>query len=231
LVIHLVTIDVTTPGLSVVVTPPDPIDGHMLRAKTTTAFMKESGCQVAMNGSYFMLLKHGWGREFPMRGDPLDVLGLAASRGITYSPSLAHYETLFISKTNQLSLKTPIGGIYNAISGGEILVEAGRNVSHDPRAPNAISAAGLSEDRSKLILLVIDGKQPGYSEGASLAEAADILIKHGAADAVLFDGGGSSALSVARPGESPTLLNTPMNLGIVGLERPVGNHLGIAIGP
>jgi hypothetical protein len=229
MVIHVVTIDLTRHGVSFAVDPPDLAEGHMLRAKTTSQFLVENGCQVAINGGFFKLLKRGWGAEFPMTGDPVDVVSLAAFKGKIYSPPLRYYDTLFISAKNELSFGKPIGPIFNAVSGSQIIVENGQNIAHPGPPINPMTGAGLDQARTRLILVVVDGKQPGYSEGATPFELATLLAQHGATDGMFFDGGGSSTLAVQGADGKPWLLNTPMNMGIVGLERPVGNHFGVRI--
>ena len=57
---------------------------------------------------------------------------------------------------------------------------------------NPRSALGFSDD--KLFLIVVDGRQYGYSIGMTLYEMADFLRDLGAKHAINFDGGGSSAL-------------------------------------
>jgi len=229
LVIHVVTIDLTTPGLGFVVTPMEPYQGHMLRAKTTSAFLRQTGCQIAINGGYFRLFKTGWGKEFPMTGDPVDPIGLGAARGQAYSVKTA-FSTLYISETNQISMRQPIGPIYNAITGSLVIVEAGQSLRRQRGGPaSAETALGLNKDHSRMILLVVDGKQPGYSEGVDSSELADLLIEYGVEDGMYFDGGGSSTLVVQGPDGQPNVLNVPCNLGLVGLERPVATHLGVFI--
>jgi hypothetical protein len=57
------------------------------------------------------------------------------------------------------------------------------------------TAMGYTAD-SKLIFLVIEGRFPGKSEGASLIEEATILRDLGSVEALNLDGGGSSCLLV-----------------------------------
>ena len=56
------------------------------------------------------------------------------------------------------------------------------------------TAIGTSADGRWLYILVVDGRQPEWSLGASMRDLADILKAAGAADAVNMDGGGSSTL-------------------------------------
>ena len=87
------------------------------------------------------------------------------------------------------------------------------------------TAFGLSRDRKTLVILVVDGRQPGYSEGATRADLADILLREGCADAVNMDGGGSTSLVIYdRTNNRPLMLNhhangyvrkTALNLGLI----------------
>lgn len=86
------------------------------------------------------------------------------------------------------------------------------------------TAFGLTADRKTLVLLAVDGRQPGYSLGASYADLADILRREGCTDAINMDGGGSTSLVVFdRASGRPLMLNhhadasirkTALNLGI-----------------
>lgn len=48
----------------------------------------------------------------------------------------------------------------------------------------------------RLLLAVVDGRQPGYSVGVSLTQLADLLLEFGAVEAINLDGGGSTAMVV-----------------------------------
>lgn len=58
------------------------------------------------------------------------------------------------------------------------------------------SAVGISRDSTKVIIAAIDGRQPEFSIGATLAETADIMKVLGAWNAVNLDGGGSTTLVI-----------------------------------
>jgi len=86
------------------------------------------------------------------------------------------------------------------------------------------TAFGLTADRKTLVILAVDGRQPGYSLGATRADLAEILLREGCTDAVNMDGGGSTSLVVFdRASGRPVMLNhhaagyvrkTAVNLGI-----------------
>lgn len=58
------------------------------------------------------------------------------------------------------------------------------------------SAVGFNRDSTKVIIAAIDGRQPEFSIGATLAETADIMKVLGAWNAVNLDGGGSTTLVI-----------------------------------
>ncbi|MGH3441253.1 MAG: phosphodiester glycosidase family protein [Nitriliruptorales bacterium] len=63
----------------------------------------------------------------------------------------------------------------------------------DGRHPR--TALGFTSE-GEAILVVVDGRQPGYSAGMSIAETTALLRAFGATDAVMLDGGGSSHMVV-----------------------------------
>ena len=106
-----------------------------------------------------------------------------------------------LSPTKWQRVSEGIGGNIRLLRNGKIepeLVEfhqsGGRsNYRHRNGARlNPRSALGFSDD--KLFLIVVDGRQYGYSIGMTLYEMADFLRALGAKHAINFDGGGSSAL-------------------------------------
>jgi exopolysaccharide biosynthesis protein len=72
------------------------------------------------------------------------------------------------------------------------------------------TAVGVCPD-GKFIILVVDGRIPAHSNGATLYDLALFFKKLGATEALNLDGGGSSTFLV-RKGEEFELLNTPADL-------------------
>ena len=56
------------------------------------------------------------------------------------------------------------------------------------------SVVGQTDDK-RTLLLVIDGRQVGYSLGATVGDCSDIMIKYGAYNALNLDGGSSSSMT------------------------------------
>ena len=236
IVAHLVTVELSTPGLQFLVTPGDPGRKLPLDARTTSGFAREFRVQLAINGDFF----YPWRSNslidyYPAVGDPVRTEGRAVSRGVDYSrPGAERFPTLFFTADNQVSFKRPRGQIYNAVSGMRMLVHGGvippLSREKDPTG-HPRTAVGLDRPRRRLFLAVIDGRQPNYSDGVSQTELAGMMVRWGCYDALNLDGGGSSTLVMVGKLGEPEVLNCPIDNRIPGRERPVGNHLGIIVEP
>jgi exopolysaccharide biosynthesis protein len=88
------------------------------------------------------------------------------------------------------------------------------------------TAAAVDETGTKLWLVVVDGRQPGYSEGVTLAELAELMVALGAETGLNLDGGGSTTLVMAGP-FGPKTLNAPIHTRLPMRQRPIANHLGV----
>lgn len=91
-------------------------------------------------------------------------------------------------------------GVVDSIGGSPVLVRDGKRfVGNDgssfvagrhPRTIVGWTAAG------DVLMVTVDGRQPGTSVGMSLPDAADLMIQLGAVEAINLDGGGSSTFVV-----------------------------------
>jgi hypothetical protein len=232
MVVHVLTVNLRAPGIRFLVTPGSPKAEHPLAARTTSQFLSEFHLQAAINGDGFTPWHSNTILDYyPHQGDPVTPIGMAASQGVIYSQPTDAEPTLYIGRDNRARFNNPIGGIYNAISGNTMLVEDGKANSLPDELPQPRTAIGLDQKMRQVIIVVVDGRQPGYSEGATLAEMADLLIEFGAYSGMNLDGGGSSTLVVEGPNGKPEALNRPIDLGIPNRERAIGNQLGIFANP
>lgn len=226
MVIHLIQIDLRTKGLDFLVTPGNPSRDLPLDARTTSQFLAEFGVQLAINGDGFTPWSNNPLSPYPQPGDPVDPLGLAISNGTPYSQPRDTVPTLYITPGGKLTLNDPPANIAFALSGLAMLVQNGQSLPDLDSKPDPRTALGLNRAGRILTLLLVDGRQPGYSEGATLAEMAALLLENGVHDGMNLDGGGSTTL-VMQGADSPLILNSPIDSNIPGRERPVANHLGI----
>lgn len=111
------------------------------------------------------------------------------------------------------------------LGGGPRLLRGGRPAaSSDPGIYNAgfadtrhpRTAVGLRSD-GRILLVTVDGRQPGISVGMTIAELTALLAELGAAEAINMDGGGSTTVVA-----SGRVVNSPSDP--TG-ERPVGDAL------
>jgi hypothetical protein len=227
MVAHIVVVDLQTPGIGFLVTPGDPADALPLKASTTSQFARSMGVQIAINGDIFSPWHaNGPFDYFPHIGDRVAPAGYAMSEGIAYGHGSG--PTIYFSKTGEASFTLGDITVYNAISGINMIIQGGKIVEgldNSYAAPR--TAIGLGESGKQLFLFVADGRQPFYSQGATLYEMAQLLISYGAKDAMNMDGGGSSTLVMRNSLGIVQVVNSPIQTGIPGRERPVGNHLGI----
>ena len=124
-------------------------------------------------------------------------------------------------------------GVWNTLSFGPALVEDGEVVAgiddvevdtnvgnHSIQGVQPRTAVGVV-DENHLVLVVVDGRQEGYSRGVTMTGLAEILQGLGATTAYNIDGGGSSTLYF--DGE---VVNSPSQ----GRERGTSDVLYVADG-
>jgi hypothetical protein len=227
MIAHIITIDTNVKTISFLVTPADKGETLPLKARTTSQFLREFNVQIAVNGDGFTpWYSYTPFYYYPHSGQRVKPNGIAASKGMIYSDRKKS-PTLYISKNNQLSFHRP-DNVYNAISGDRMLVRNGKPVKGlDDITPAPRTAIGVDDTGRKLIIIVVDGRQPFYSAGATLQELANYLVFYGAETAMNLDGGGSSTLVFEGILGTANVVNSPIHTRIPGRERPVGNHLGI----
>jgi hypothetical protein len=223
-----VRIDLHDRAINFLVTPSNGKQPLDVNARTTSDFLTEFKCQVAINASFF-------GPLATRPGDPQDISGLSVSRGDRYSPPGTKYAALLIGRDRRgwiASAPVDSRKAYNAVAGDTTLLANGKySLPADDQRPITItphprSTAGVSRDGRYLILMTIDGRQPGYSAGATKPETAEWLKRLGAWNAINLDGGGSTALVIEGADGNPITLNHPCGPP-VGTQRRVANHLGV----
>lgn len=103
------------------------------------------------------------------------------------------------------------------VGGDRKILENGEVLETDWAELHPRTAIGYSADRSKVYMLVVDGRQGGYSDGATTKQMADMMKFAGAANAMNLDGGGSSGMYIEKYGQ----VNSPSD----GHERAVSNGI------
>jgi hypothetical protein len=114
--------------------------------------------------------------------------------------------------------------VVDAIGGGPVIVRDREPVYQAledftrsqvfPRDPR--TGVGQLED-GRIVMVVVDGRQPGYSTGLTTFELAQTLVRLGAVTGTAMDSGGSTTMAF-----NGKLLNRPSD---AGAERPVADSL------
>lgn len=242
-VVHMAAVDLNDPRVRFQTSPAGGGDTHEFTAMTTSAFAKSLNAVIAVNAGYFEPFDSGThgSPAYPQPGDPVNVMGLHIVDGETVSDDTIRtprfrlrVDGAFCATWNAARIVAgtcPVG-TEAGIGAGPLLMVDGQTppfAKFDERfalkrAPRTVLA--LNADRSTLWLIVVDGRQPGYSEGMNLPELADLLRSLGATDALNLDGGGSAVLV----GPDGQLLSRPIQERIPGKERTVANHIAIVVG-
>lgn len=164
------------------------VDGHLKSDGTTkmrvvTAPVKNSGnMNIPENG--FVLSGTGF------TADIIAKMQLGEEFEVT--------PTIYFDNVVKTGITEMSGGCPMILQAGKILETQGLLDHLSNREPR--TAIGYNTDARKVILLVVDGRQPGVSVGVPSKDLAAILQNLGCTDALNFDGGGSSTLWVKEEG-------------------------------
>lgn len=242
-VMHIARVDLGEPSISFL-TSPRGVNEPAFGGSTTSEFLVKHDLQLAINGDFFLpWWSDGPGDFYPKTGYPVDVLGASVSNGVKHGWEVVPYSALVVGRDRTLSIvevkdrKTPLPDCVQAISGKTLLVaegkvtEAARANSEAAKSRHPRTAVALDALGRTLMLVVVDGRQPGYSEGASLAELAELLVEHGAYRAINLDGGGSSTMVSDDDHGGYRTLNIPIHTRIPWRQRTVANHFGVYAKP
>jgi len=219
---HIVLVDLSTPGLRFKLTPPGGTR-ETLR-QTTLAFLEQEHAQLAMNAHFFL--------PFPSTDPNADLIGLAATEGTVYSTCeqpeqsyaiVTNAPAINIDRENHASIvhcEDGTAGLWNTLAGSAQIVTKGvvtvpvyRDATHPDgqltqnadysnqrswyELPRARTAIGLTADAGTLVLFAMDAGRNGETSGMTVSEVANLLVKDYAVyNALNLDGGGSTSLVI-----------------------------------
>ena len=184
-------------------------DNKGSRGKLILDYLEDENAIIGINANGFL--------DYEGKGRGGEIIGYSVSNGKSWgSGSFNNYTTIGFNNENQLVVgKITNPEDYNIrdaaqfrpalIVNGEVLVTGSSGWGIQPRTIVAQREDGV------VMFLVVDGRQPGYSVGITMGEAAEILYQYGAVNAAACDGGSSSVL--AYDGEIINSPSTPMETG------------------
>jgi exopolysaccharide biosynthesis protein len=156
-------------------------------------------------------------------------VGPAMTDGKTWS-TCTNARPCFVVRTNQTvaieMLARPAVDDWEVIGGNVILVKDGVAVVQTNQARHPRTVVGFDAAKTKLVIMVVDGRKPGVAIGMNYDELATEMLHLGCNDAVNLDGGGSSMMAVRDVSTGRMkILNGPTD----GHERAVADVLGISV--
>lgn len=245
--LHVVTVDLSDPAVSLVVRraggDPDGAGPWQTTLMRTSEVAARENLDVAVNGDFFATreARQVGGHKLPyLAGSWARVMGYGTSDGVAWSkPAKGFRPVLAVSPGNRLTIAAraihvPRDAV-QMVSGSEVIVFNGRPfgaAAGDELAPR--TAAGVDKAGKRLVLLVVDGRRPGYSEGMSIRKLAEEMVRLGCWSAINLDGGGSSTLVTRDPETGDRAVRNRPSDGndlpvALSIERPVANVLGVRI--
>jgi exopolysaccharide biosynthesis protein len=210
--IYVVDVDTSAASFEFGVAVPD-------SRMATSEIAREEGVLAAVNGTFFNMTE-GYNVHYVRVDDSLIAVTDEGEFGIR--------ATGVFTATGEAADILPWGperedagavAAEDAIVSGPLLIDDGEdmpldsinfNAKRHPRTMVGITGNG------HLLLVVVDGRQPGYAEGMSLFELRALAHNLGCIDALNLDGGGSTTLVISGEG-SNGVVNRPSGK----VQRPV----------
>jgi len=119
------------------------------------------------------------------------------------------------------NLKYAISGNTRLIKDKQVAADEIAKIA-DGKSRHPRTAIGIKD--GSVVMVTVDGRQNGYSDGMTLSEFANFLLNQGIENALNLDGGGSTSMIVRTQGNyGPILVNSPSD----GRERNISNSIQI----
>lgn len=230
--VHVLRIDSQSPGISFVTT--GRCENYKANEtetdrRTVPDFLMENDLEAAVNANFYTPFNH---LTRISRG-PSNPSGLVVSDGVLVSPTQNGFASFIQNRGDGLFYirkvepDAPLDGIQLAVSGNRILMEGGKRVDSPDSARHPRTAVGVSQDRKTVYFVVVDGRQAGFSIGATYNDLGAIFERLGAYEALNLDGGGSTTMVIRDAADRPKVLNRPVGLGPINTLRHNANSIGI----
>jgi len=217
--IHAVVVDLSVAGVKLQST------ASSQRGRTVSSYARLVGAQVAINADFFNWngyktsgLAVGNGVQWPDTNDSR-TYGTFAFDTTPLAPRVELQPPEHVMQPAAW-MKGVVSGRPRVLAAGQVLSSSVSVCANNVRHPR--TAIGLSADKKKLFLVVVDGRS-SVAVGMTCSEVGALLKSLGAAEGMNLDGGGSSAMYLQGFGT----VNRPSD----GQERVVGNHLAVFAKP
>lgn len=144
-------------------------------------------------------------------GQPVDILGLAACGGRVRSAPGSGETSVWAGPRGELKLGDIAAGeqAVEGVAGFQKILDQAVVVAPESNAVHPRTAVGADRAGRVVWLVVVDGRQPDYSEGMTLQELGAILRDLGCWTATNLDGGGSSIMGIVGDDGQMKIVNSP----------------------
>ena len=237
-ILHIITIDLQNPSLSLRVVPSNDPPKDAGRWQTTllpvAAVADREKFVAAVNGDFFESETAKTDDLSALAGARVSggaaggAMGSAVTDGRVWASDEERRVALLVDVGGRVRMERvgrPPTGVWQMVAGSGFLVEAGKVIPPAGGERNALTAVGMDRDGTTLMLVVSDGL---WMQGERDDDARVRRGPGGAGcyNAINLDGGGSSTAVIRDPADGRTrVVNHPTD----GKPRPVAQVLGVSV--
>jgi hypothetical protein len=214
--IHVLRCDLHAPGFELAVAVGEDTDGDGPIEATLTpprALARDARLVAAVNANPWRMIPPTTdGVPTPyLAGLGCDVSGWAVRDGEQRSAPQSGHWNVWLEGTQQVRMgeQPETSAVHQAVAGFRGLIRRGQILPGPSQVLHPRTAAGTDREGRWLLLVVVDGRQPEYSEGMSERELAELMAELGCYEAVNLDGGGSSSMLLEDEQGQLRLQNRP----------------------
>ena len=163
-------------------------------------------------------------------GQAVDITGLAITQGCVRSPAQKNLVSVWADMLGHMHIgnaptnpppREGVAGWGQIVSNGAVIARLAKAPTNGKLNP--VTGLGVDRTGETLWLVVVDGRQTGFSEGLTHYELACLLCDLGCWDGALMDGGGSSIMGLTGTDGRLRVVNSPSDrsLGLFHKIRPL----------
>ena len=222
---HILRVDLKNPNIKPsIIVAKDPDGSGPAEAELTNPFKlankKEVLAFINTNPWDSFPNKEGKRNRNWFEGQPVDIDGLAISGGKIRSNTQPRESSIWLNNEGQLILggKPENEKVQEAMNGFQLITKEGNIIVSPDNSIHPRTAIGTNKNGTLIWLVVVDGRQKGYSEGMNLYELASLMADLGCWNATNMDGGGSSIMGMVGANGKIKLMNSPSDR-FLGLKK------------
>jgi len=214
--LHHLQVDLRHPRIEMAAVPAADPDGDgpaTAALESPLAIARRSGAIALINANPWQGMPDLFGhrRSDWHEGMHVQPLGLVVTKGqVRGTPSETNCG-VWVDQEGAVHMGNPpdLAAVREGVAGFGALVQDGRLVPEAGGPIHPRTAIGVDGSGRWLHVVVVDGRQRGYSEGLSTYELAEVMKGRGGREAVNLDGGGSSILILADRRGERSVVNDP----------------------